>query len=367
SLKASELAQLRGERKAAMAVEDHFLRVADHQPLQAPRLRVQAGHGIELLFDLFPLGKGVDAQALVAVDGDHHAASRGRGQFGAMLCRHHNPALVINRDFCCAAEHALKWGFPTSTHCHPPAPIVECDCAYVNGVTGFFCLCHKDLHAFAKVGRVSQKNSFGFRDLGFKARKRRSWPISRVLSWAIIPLGAASPRPSSSLPGRSAGPTLAPHPCGCAPTSLFGLAPGGVCRAVECCHRRGALLPHPFTLASALRHFGGLLSVALSVGSRPPGVTWHLVHWSPDFPPRTERFAAIAWPAPGATLAVAAGMRLPAQRSAADNAFLPFANRTEPHEQPTKNGDRDRRRHRRRPAPARRRAPRGEDRPVGKH
>src|SRR5690606_8825468 len=161
--------------------------------------------------------------------------------------------------------------------------------AYVNGVTGFFCLCHKDLHAFAKVGRGSQKNSFGFRDLGFKARKRRSWPISRVLSGAIIPLGAASPRPSSSLPGRSAGPTLAPHPCGCAPTSLFGLAPGGVCRAVECCHRRGALLPHPFTLTSALRHFGGLLSVALSVGSRPPGVTWHLVHWSPDFPPRTEK------------------------------------------------------------------------------
>jgi hypothetical protein len=31
---------------------------------------------------------------------------------------------------------------------------------------------------------------------------------------------------------------------------------------------------------------GGLLSVALSVGSRPPGVTWHLALWSPDFPPR---------------------------------------------------------------------------------
>jgi hypothetical protein len=31
---------------------------------------------------------------------------------------------------------------------------------------------------------------------------------------------------------------------------------------------------------------GGLFSVALSVGSRPPGVTWRLVHWSPDFPPR---------------------------------------------------------------------------------
>tara|TARA_B110000459_G_C16448536_1_gene419606 strand:- start:109 stop:513 length:405 start_codon:yes stop_codon:yes gene_type:complete len=30
---------------------------------------------------------------------------------------------------------------------------------------------------------------------------------------------------------------------------------------------------------------GGLLSAALSVGSRPPGVTWHPALWSPDFPP----------------------------------------------------------------------------------
>jgi len=29
---------------------------------------------------------------------------------------------------------------------------------------------------------------------------------------------------------------------------------------------------------------GGLLSAALSVGSRPPGVTWHPALWSPDFP-----------------------------------------------------------------------------------
>ena len=29
---------------------------------------------------------------------------------------------------------------------------------------------------------------------------------------------------------------------------------------------------------------GGIFSAALSVGSRPPGVTWHLALWSPDFP-----------------------------------------------------------------------------------
>ncbi len=60
--------------------------------------------------------------------------------------------------------------------------------------------------------------------------------------------------------------------------------------AVDCYQRRGALLPHPFTLTVAtamnsLWRLGGLLSVALAVGSRPPGVTWHSALWSPDFPP----------------------------------------------------------------------------------
>ena len=50
----------------------------------------------------------------------------------------------------------------------------------------------------------------------------RSRPISRVLSWTVIPLGAASPLRSSSLPGPDAGNVM---------RSLFGLAPGGVCRA----------------------------------------------------------------------------------------------------------------------------------------
>ncbi len=33
---------------------------------------------------------------------------------------------------------------------------------------------------------------------------------------------------------------------------------------------------------------GGLFSVALSVGSRPPGVTWRPVRRSPDFPPQPK-------------------------------------------------------------------------------
>ena len=131
----------------------------------------------------------------------------------------------------------------------------------------------------------------------------RSRPISRVLSWTVIPLGATSPLRSSSLPGPDAGRVM---------RSLFGLAPGGVCRAGLLPGSRCALTApfHPCLIprhpAAAfpegtwpmLRivmspcvgpHRGGEghrrnLSVALSVGSRRPGVTWHRALWSPDFP-----------------------------------------------------------------------------------
>ena len=33
------------------------------------------------------------------------------------------------------------------------------------------------------------------------------------------------------------------------------------------------------------KDLGGILSAALSVDSRRPGVTWHSALWSPDFPP----------------------------------------------------------------------------------
>jgi len=55
---------------------------------------------------------------------------------------------------------------------------------------------------------------------------------------------------------------------------------------------------------------GGLLSAALVVGLRRPGVTWHPAHWSPDFPPpypyikcRSTKYndkAAIVWSTRGA-------------------------------------------------------------------
>jgi len=64
--------------------------------------------------------------------------------------------------------------------------------------------------------------------------------------------------------------------------------------AVDCYQPRGALLPHHFNLTGARKRLGGILSVALSVGSRRPGVTWHLALRSPDFPP-PDQPAATVW------------------------------------------------------------------------
>ena len=95
--------------------------------------------------------------------------------------------------------------------------------------------------------------------------KGESWPISRVLSRMIIPLGAQSPVRSCNLPASSAG-----HANGC----LFGLASSGVYPAATGCPVRGALLPHLFTLTCTVARTSAVqLSVALSVSSRCLGVT----------------------------------------------------------------------------------------------
>jgi hypothetical protein len=75
-------------------------------------------------------------------------------------------------------------------------------------------------------------------------------------------------------------------------TSLFGLAPGGVYRALSVTTETGALLPHRFTLTGGGHEAacrspeapGGLFSVALSLGSPPLDVIQHPALWSPDFP-----------------------------------------------------------------------------------
>src|SRR5215471_16138156 len=120
------------------------------------------------------------------------------------------------------------------------------------------------------------------------AFKRGSRPVSRVLSRAAIPLGCASPRLSSDLPGSSCGHTRRSPIRSC---SGWGLP----CRSVLPPARCALTAPfHPYLPLLA----GGMFSVALSVGSRLPGVTWHPAQRSPDFPPRRVASAA-ARPTPG--------------------------------------------------------------------
>ncbi len=102
-----------------------------------------------------------------------------------------------------------------------------------------------------------------------KIRVRR--PVSRVLSGTTIHLGRMSPCASRGLPGRRC--ENAAYAVPIWPCSRRGLP----CR--RRCRRRGALLPHPFTLTCPKT--GGLLSAALSVGSRPPGVTRRRVSVEP--------------------------------------------------------------------------------------
>ena len=100
-----------------------------------------------------------------------------------------------------------------------------------------------------------------------------------------IPLGRRLPGASSNLPGRpdpDTDPGIAPVP------SLFGLAPGGVCRAADVA--AGAVRSYR-TLSPLPRQYatrrGGLLSVALSLkphparGSAPPDVIRHRISVEP--------------------------------------------------------------------------------------
>ncbi len=132
-----------------------------------------------------------------------------------------------------------------------------------------------------------------------RTEKRRSRPISRVLSWTVILLGAASPRRSSNLPGSGAG-----HAIG----SLFGLAPGGVCRAGPLPDSRCALTApfHPCRLLGRnvggifLLHFPSARAAQALPGTLPCGARTFLGILSDD---------ATAWPTPPRALSHAAAVR----------------------------------------------------------
>ena len=125
-----------------------------------------------------------------------------------------------------------------------------------------------------------------------------SRPVSRGLSGAIIPLGCASPRTSSSLPGSTRWPRVA----ACA--ACFPIWPCSR-RGLPCrrrCRRRGALLPHHFNLAvtlarawavSFLLHFPWARAPQVLPGAVPCGARTFL---------HALAGAAIAWPTPEHTI-----------------------------------------------------------------
>ena len=100
------------------------------------------------------------------------------------------------------------------------------------------------------------------------------------------------------MPGASSGHTREHHAGRASPALasrialLFDLAPGGVYRADPVTRAAGELLPHRFTLTA--REGGGLLSVALSMGSPPLAVSQHPALRSSDFPPAANTLCVTA-------------------------------------------------------------------------
>ena len=141
------------------------------------------------------------------------------------------------------------------------------------------------------------------------AGARRCWhgpplgisrPVSRVLSGdgfahraTAISLGRRLPGASSNLPGRPDRGNRVPGQSGRATPAvpIRSCSRRGLPSRFRR-HKRGALLPHRFTLAlSPLRACGGLLSVALSLGFAAPArgfsrrtLSGTACPWSPDFP-----------------------------------------------------------------------------------
>src|ERR1700733_1887431 len=100
-----------------------------------------------------------------------------------------------------------------------------------------------------------------------------------------IPLGRPSPGASSNQPERL-GQRI--RPCGALTrrvSLLFGFAPGGACHAadVAACAVRSyrTLSPLPSCLMAVWPQSGGLLSVALSLGSPPPDVIRRRIRMEP--------------------------------------------------------------------------------------
>ena len=103
--------------------------------------------------------------------------------------------------------------------------------------------------------------------------KRVELAVSRVLSWAIIPLDQQSLTDSSNLPDPHAGHTLRDPIWSCSEWGLpcHALLPGARCA-----------LTAPFQIyRNVAARLGILLSVALSLRLPSPAVSWHRVSLVP--------------------------------------------------------------------------------------
>jgi hypothetical protein len=127
----------------------------------------------------------------------------------------------------------------------------------------------------AVFGLVPSESPKGTHKIGVGKRSR---PISRVLSWTTIHLRYASPRTSSDLPGSLCGPHMLPVRGLTARSPIWSCSGRGLpCHRVLPPARCALTAPfHPYRRVAEATRLGGLLSVALSVDSRPPGVTWRL-------------------------------------------------------------------------------------------
>ncbi len=84
-------------------------------------------------------------------------------------------------------------------------------------------------------------------------------------------------------------------------TPLFGLAPGGVCRAANCYQSRGALLPHLFTLTGRGRRY---IFCGTFHGLTPPRRYLAPCPKEPGLSSVTQKVTAIAWPTPAFPAAI---------------------------------------------------------------
>ena len=102
-----EFTQLRRQQHPAVSVKWQIGRVAHHQPLQPPRRRIEAWQAHQLAFDLFPLGQGIDEEALIPVHRDDQFSLGEIEDLLAVAGGHDHPPLVVQGNFCCTAKHDL--------------------------------------------------------------------------------------------------------------------------------------------------------------------------------------------------------------------------------------------------------------------